>query len=83
MASYSSVQYVADNNLMVGIGENIFEPNANLTRGMFVTILGRMAGINAAAYTTSAFTDVQVGAWYRLLPQSAKAHRRCNFSVWR
>lgn len=64
MASYSSVQYVADNNLMVGIGENIFEPNANLTRGMFVTILGRMAGINAAAYTTSAFTDVKVGAWY-------------------
>ena len=55
---------MADNNLMVGIGENIFEPNANLTRGMFVTILGRMAGINAAAYTTSAFTDVKVGAWY-------------------
>lgn len=35
-----------------------------MTRGMFVTVLGRMAKINEADFAGSDFTDVNAGAWY-------------------
>jgi hypothetical protein len=31
---------------------------------MFVTILGRMAGVNEGDYSGSSFTDVAAGTWY-------------------
>lgn len=46
-----------------------FEPNTNTTRAMFVTILGRVNGIDPAKYTPTEegevpFRDVQNGKWY-------------------
>lgn len=35
-----------------------------MTRGMFVTVLGRLAKIDKAAYNGSAFDDVQTSAYY-------------------
>lgn len=63
---YNSVEYVYSKNLMTGITDTSFEPNTSLTRGMFVTILGRMAGINPndSSYQRSNFDDVAVGKWY-------------------
>jgi len=47
---YEAVQYVRDQGLMTGTGPNTFAPLENTTRGMFVTILGRMAGVSAMDY---------------------------------
>jgi len=41
---YDAVQYVLDNGLMNGVGEDTFAPNGTMTRAMVWTVLGRMAG---------------------------------------
>ncbi len=62
---YEAVQYVYENGLMNGMGNNKFEPDTTLSRAMFVTILGRMAGIDEDDYTGSTgFTDAPAGSWY-------------------
>lgn len=58
------VDYAAVNGLMAGTGNSQFSPGATLTRAMFVTILGRMAGADTAKYPGVSFTDVQKGSWY-------------------
>lgn len=60
----SAVAYVYDNSLMNGTGSNTFTPSGTLTRAMFVTILGRMDGVNTASYPGTSFSDVPAGQWY-------------------
>ena len=45
---YDGVKYACDNGLMNGTGANAFSPNADTTRGMIVTILARMEGVNTS-----------------------------------
>ena len=45
---YDGVKYVSDKGLMNGTGANAFSPNADTTRGMIVTILARMEGVNTS-----------------------------------
>ena len=59
-----SVEYAAVNGLMSGVGGQRFAPNDTLTRAMFVTVLGQLAQINEADYTTVSFSDVTPGSWY-------------------
>ena len=40
----SAVQYVSSNSLMNGTSTTAFSPNANLSRGMLMTVLARYAG---------------------------------------
>ncbi len=62
---YEAVQYAYANGFFNGIDANIFAPDGEMTRGMFVTVLSRMAGINRAAYAgKSVFSDVPADAWY-------------------
>lgn len=56
--------FVANRGLLSGIGNNQFSPNTGVTRGMFVTALGRLAGINPTDYQTRKFTDVKADAYY-------------------
>ena len=49
---------------MSGIGNRCFSPDTVLTRGMFVTMLARLAGVNQADYPDSRFADVAASAWY-------------------
>lgn len=42
---YDSVQYVYENQMMSGTGDDVFTPDAATTRGMIVTILYRMEGL--------------------------------------
>lgn len=60
----NAVTYVYENNLMSGLSETSFAPESNLTRAMFVTILGRMDGVNTSLYGGSSFSDVPAGQWY-------------------
>lgn len=45
---YDGVRYVYDNDLMNGTSGTEFSPNAATTRGMIVTILARMDGVNTS-----------------------------------
>ena len=49
---YDGVKYACDNGLMNGTSANEFNPNANTTRSMIVTILARMEGVNTSGGET-------------------------------
>ncbi len=58
---YDAVGFVYENGLFKGVSNTEFEPNETMTRAMFVTVLGRLAGIseNDSRYTgKSTFKDV-------------------------
>ena len=61
-ASYG-VQYVYDNGLMNGTSSTTFSPDSKFSRAMFVTILGRMEGVDPADYRGTPFSDVNGVAW--------------------
>ena len=60
----AAIDYADVCSLMNGVGDRVFAPSNTLTRAMFVTILGRMAGVRAADYPRCAFTDVADDAYY-------------------
>ena len=60
----SDIEFVAARGLFSGTGDGKFSPNASMTRGMFVTALGRMAQADVSKYTSSKFTDVKSGSYY-------------------
>ena len=49
---YDGVKYACDNGLMNGTSANEFNPDANTTRSMIVTILARMEGVNTSGGAT-------------------------------
>lgn len=60
-----SIDYVVGRGLMSGNSETAFAPNSAMTRGMLVTALGRLAGVDTKAYTKNSFTDVKADSAYR------------------
>lgn len=48
--------------LLQGTGDYYFEPNASLTRAMFVTVLARVLEVEPPK--AQGFSDVQAGLWY-------------------
>ena len=63
-AYFDAVMYVYENGLFKGVSETEFAPDTTMTRAMFVTVLGRMAGVNTQLYQKSSFNDVEMGQWY-------------------
>lgn len=59
---FDAVQYVYENDLMSGTGNDHFSPNEAITRGMMVTILYNMDGKPEAS--SPSFTDVPANEWY-------------------
>jgi uncharacterized repeat protein (TIGR02543 family) len=56
---YEAANYVYNNGIFNGTSRTEFSPYGRMTRAMFVTILGRMAGIDPTQYGgKSDFTDV-------------------------
>ena len=60
---HEDVQYVSENGLMKGTGENLFSPDATTTRGMIVTILYRLEG-EPSPTGVCPFQDVASGKYY-------------------
>lgn len=61
---YKAVQFVYEEGLFNGTSATKFEPDTTMTRAMFVTVLGRLAGVNVDNYKTTSFSDVAAGQWY-------------------
>ena len=58
------VDFVASNGYMIGTSETTFEPQTNLTRAMFATILARYDKANVDDSKATIFNDVPVDQWY-------------------
>ena len=59
-----NILFVVSRGLLNGTSETTFSPNTGMTRGMFVTALGRLAGVDPADYQSGKFTDVKADAYY-------------------
>lgn len=58
-----SIGYVYQWGLMNGTSAYTFQPEANMSRAMFVTVLHRMEGTPASA-SANVYNDVAAGTWY-------------------
>lgn len=63
--SRESVEYVYENGLMNGESDTAFRPDGSLTRAMFVTILGRMAGVGQDTHRRN--SGIMIVIWERVL----------------
>ncbi len=59
---YEDVLYVYNTGLIIGTSDTTFSPKVTVSRAMFVTMLGRLAGVEPKE--TDAFSDVPKGKWY-------------------
>ena len=64
----NDIAWVLEHGLFNGTSAATFNPNGSMTRGMFVTVLGRYAGIDPDEYEDwylpDLYTDVDAGAYY-------------------
>jgi len=58
------IEFVVSRGLFSGTSITTFSPNTAMTRGMFVTVLGRLANADVSSYKESSFTDVKSDAYY-------------------
>ena len=68
------IDYAVGRGLLSGTSDSTFSPDAAMTRGMLVTVLGRMNGADTKAYTVSSFTDVAADKYY--LPYVEWAYKK-------
>lgn len=59
----ADIDYVLEKGFMYGLPEGRFAPDMSVTRGMFVTVLGRMAGVKDAK-ANDKFEDVSADMYY-------------------
>jgi len=60
---YDAVQYVSENNILNGTGEDLFSPSENMTRAMIVQALYNMEE-NPEFQGDNIYEDVEAGKWY-------------------
>lgn len=53
------IKKAVETGLFSGINDTEFGPDQKMTRGMFVTVLGRIEGVNEKAYRGNKFSDVK------------------------
>ena len=63
---YGAVEYAANAGLFSGTSATQFSPNSTMTRGMFITVLGRLHGVEATygRFDYYNFNDVYQGEYF-------------------
>ncbi len=61
---WDAVEYVTQRGLFQGTSDTAFSPGRTMDRGMFVTVLGRMAGVNTADYTQLLYEDAPRSSYF-------------------
>lgn len=61
---YEAVDYAAQKGIMNGVSDTTFAPAKNITRGDFVTMLGRSVGVDISRYQGSGFSDVNANTYF-------------------
>ncbi len=59
-----SIDFVTARELFNGTAEGLFSPEQVMTRGMLVTVLGKLWGVEATSATVPRFNDVSADAYY-------------------
>lgn len=59
-----AVNYCYENGIVKGMTATTFNPETPITRGMFVTILGRFSGVEDDLEVGTIFADVPAGKYY-------------------
>ena len=59
-----AIDYVVNKGYFSGISEKEFGPNKAITRGQFVTVLGRILNINVDDFKANKFKDVDSSQYY-------------------
>ncbi len=70
--AHYDVEYMANEGLIAGKGEGTFDPDANITRAEYLTILDRAMGYELT--TGETFSDVPQDSWYATYIATAKAN---------
>ncbi len=66
-SSHWAINYIDEalrDGVFNGVSFTTFEPDAVMTRAMFVQVLANISGADLAKYKTSSFKDVKNNAWY-------------------
>ena len=71
--AYTAIHYLANRDIVRGVGEGRFEPARQVTRAEFAAMLVNALGLDAAATGESPFADVGPAAWYAAPVQAAAA----------
>lgn len=58
------VDFVVDKGYFAGATADLFKPDDNMTRGMFVAVIAKVEGLTLDNITTVDFNDVQPGKYY-------------------
>ncbi|WP_352400828.1 S-layer homology domain-containing protein [Anaerotignum sp.] len=58
------IAFVVSRGLFSGTSATTFGPNTAMTRGMFVSVLGRLTNVDVSGYKQSSFSDVKIDAYY-------------------
>jgi hypothetical protein len=58
------IEFVVSHGLFSGTSDTTFSPDTAMTRGMFLTVLGRLANVDVDSYNESSFNDVKSDAYY-------------------
>lgn len=58
------IVFVIDRGYFAGVSDYEFSPDATMTRGMFVTVLGNVSGTHGDSSYISPFTDVNTSDWF-------------------
>jgi len=62
---YAEIMFASNRNLFGGTSSEQFNPDMPITRGMFITVLGRMQGIDTSLYSSAPdFSDVNPSEYY-------------------
>lgn len=60
----ANIVRAVEKGMFNGVAENTFDPEGTTTRGMIITVIARMNGVDLSGYKTSSFADVAAGEWY-------------------
>ena len=87
---YDAIMYMTDTGVFTGVSDTEFAPETSLTRGMFVTLLGRvyenLNGSEGAPEKTAlqtSFKDVKTSDYYCAAVSWAQARSRASLSPLR
>ncbi len=61
---YPAVLYCTENKLFYGTSDTTFSPQMAITRGMFITVIGRMANADNTLPAQTKFSDVDANQYY-------------------
>lgn len=73
---HEAIDFAIENDLMNGVGDNLFNPDGNLSRAMMVRILWNME--NQPTNVSGSYSDVVAGAWYEKAVLWATANNIVN-----